>query len=359
MPGPGGGGRSGGGGRGGFSGGSRGGGFSGGRSSGGSRGGSFGGGHPGGGFHGGGSFGGGHPGGGFHGGGHHGGFHGGPPMGGGWHFGPRRHYSSGGGCCGGFVGMLAIGLFIFFFIIYLMLPAGNTEITFGDTDGYDEELFQDYANSQYEKEFGRTDAYEDNLLITVLVEDEEYYNFYYIAWVGDHIETDINWMLGGNDTELGQAMSSSISETSYKYSLDSNLAQVVYSLADEIQALNLESSFICDEDHVQVKSHLTNHSRVDMTEETVNDALTAFTDATGIPIVIVVEDMDAVFGSTKPAEMVSGGPSGHSSSFGLVGILIVGAVIVIVVTVFVNRRKKTGNELDDGGNDSRYKDFDF
>lgn len=258
--------------------------------------------------------------------------------------------------------MIIIGLFILFLVIYIMLPAGNTEITFNDSDGYNEELFQDYTNSQYEKEFGSSDAYEDNLLITVLVEDEEYYNFYYIAWVGDHIDTEINWMMGDNDTELGRAMTSSISETNYKYSLDSDLAAVMKTMTEEIQALGLESSFICDEDHAQVKSHLTNHTSLDMTEETVNDALTAFTDATGIPVVIVVEDMDDVFGSTKPAEQVPGSPAmpgGSKGSFGLVGILIVGAVLVIAVTLFVNRRKKNTNEFDDGGNDTRYKDFDF
>lgn len=240
MAGPGGGGRAGGGGRG-FSGGSRGGGF------------------------------------------HGGGFHGGhAPVGGMY---PRR---GSGGCCGGFLGMLVLPLFVIFMVIYLLIPGCST-------NSYDEEKFQDYANEQYQAEFGASDAYEDNLLITVLVDEKEYYSYYYIAWVGDHVDTQINHMLGNNDTELGQAMEACISETSYKYSLDSGLAQVMETMTEKIRALNLESSFTCSENHAQVKSHLTNHSDVEMTEDTVNRALEAFTEATGIPVVIVVEDMNKVF----------------------------------------------------------------
>lgn len=220
------------------------------------------------------------PGGGGHSGGGGRGFnvrsHGGYP--GGHHGGFRR----GGGCCGGF---LAIPLMIIILLINLFSPGVK----------YDEEKFQDYANSQYQAEFGASGAYEDNLLITVLVDEEEYYAYYYIAWVGDHIDTQINHMLGNNETDLGKAFTDCISSESYKYSLDSGLAQVMETMTEKIQALNLESSFNCSENHAQVSSHLTNHSGMDLTADTVNRALEAFTEATGIPVVIVVENMNEVF----------------------------------------------------------------
>lgn len=159
---------------------------------------------------------------------------------------------------------------------------------------YDEEKFQDYADAQYAAEFGDSTAYEDNLLIVFLT-DEDYYSFSYIAWVGDHIATDINYMFGNEETELGQAMEASINTTSYKYSLDSNLAQVMETMEQKITAQGLDSSFKCEEEHVQVESHLTNKTSISMTEDTVNDALKNFTESTGIPVVIVVEDMDEVF----------------------------------------------------------------
>lgn len=192
-------------------------------------------------------------------------------------------------------------LFIVMFVFYscgsnvTREPENNVENNVESISvDYDEETFQDFANEMYEDEFGKSTAYEDNLLIVVLT-DEDYYDYYYIAWVGDHIATDINYMFGDNDTELGEAMSDSINATSYKYSLDSNLAQVIETMEQKITALGLTSSFKCEENHAQVESHLTNKTNIDMTEQTVNDALENFTETTGIPIVIVVEDVDDVF----------------------------------------------------------------
>ena len=288
MPGPGGGSHGGGGSRGG---------------------GGFGGSHGGGGFggpRGGGGFGGPHGGGfgGPHGGPHMGGFSG-PHMGGfGWRRRPPRYYG-GGGCLSGLLSMFLVPIVLILFIVMFVFYSCGSNVTREPENNvennvesisvdYDEETFQDFANEMYEDEFGKSTAYEDNLLIVVLT-DEDYYDYYYIAWVGDHIATDINYMFGDNDTELGEAMSDSINATSYKYSLDSNLAQVIETMEQKITALGLTSSFKCEENHAQVESHLTNKTNIDMTEQTVNDALENFTETTGIPIVIVVEDVDDVF----------------------------------------------------------------
>lgn len=299
MPGPGGGAHGGGGGR------SSGGSFGGG--------GGFGGGHHGGGFHGG------HHGGGFHGGHHrpprHGGFHG-PHFGGGWGggwFHRPRHYG-GGGCLGSLTGIiltpLIIILFIVFGLIYLFGNSVSVDINRNDAvidnnidaavdiydnSSYDENAFQDYADKVYAEEFGNSSAYEDNILLVFLTEDDHYYDYYYIAWVGDHIATDINYMFGNEETEFGVAVSNAITTSSYKYSLDANIAQIVNTMEQNISELNAEASFTCDEEHIQVESHLTNKTTIKLTEQTVNNALKSFTDSTGIPIVVVVEDIDDVF----------------------------------------------------------------
>ena len=274
---------------------------------------------PGGGGHSGGGGRGGFSGGGFSG-GHHGGHHH-VPMGGGWHIHRRRHVHVGGGCCGsifsGAVTLLILAFWIFGAVF---------------SDGYDEEKFQDFANSQYESEFGRASAYEDNLLITVLV-DEDYYNYYYIAWVGDHIDYEINSLLGNNYTTLGQLMKNNISETSYKYSLDTDLARVMQDLTVAVQSLGLEDSFTCSENHAQVKSHLTNRSQIDLTESTVNEALTDFTDATGIPVVVVVEDMDDVFGSASPKWQGAGTNYGGLVILAVMGVVLAGALIFAVKAI--------------------------
>ncbi len=302
-----------------------------------------GGGHGGGGGRGGagGGFGGGHHGGGF-GGGYH---HGGP------HMGHHRHYMRRrGGCFGGlFSSFFAIILVIILIIggAFSFVGSSFSAITQGGVVSYNEETFEDYTDAQYAAEFGSSSAYEDNLLITFLV-DEDYYSYYYIAWVGDHIATDINYMLGSNNTELGRAMSSCINESNYKYSLDSNLAQVINTMSNHITALELESSFTCSEEHEQVTSHLTNHSSMSLTEATVNDALTGFTEATGIPVVIVVEDMEDVFGKSIPISAII---------TALLTVAVVILVIVLVVNAFRRRRNQDGDDAYNG-NGRRYSDYD-
>lgn len=317
MPGPGGGARGGGGGRGGFSGGSRGGGFGGGP-----RGGGF----------------------------------GGPPMGGGWY--PRHRYY-GGGCFGGMLNMILgpiILILLVVFSLFSYVGSSVNSIVQGGNVRYDEEQFQDYADAQYAAEFGSSTAYEDNLLIVFLVDEEDYYSYNYIAWVGDHIATDINYMMGNNASELGQAMSSCINETSYKYSLDSNLAMVMETMAEKIEALGLESSFRCEEEHRQVESQLFNISGMEMTQSTVDDALEAFTEATGIPVVIVVEDMGSVFGtnSSAPAETTAAASpnivpfKGFRISVGTAVLLAVAVVaVVILVRNLLRRRKERKGDIPD------------
>lgn len=316
MPGPGGGGHGGGGGRGGSFGG--------------------GGGRTGGGFHGGGSF---------HGGHHrpHGGW--GMPMGG-WGWG-RRHYG-GGGCLGGLSSILFIPIFVIILFIFSLFGMFDNGVDVVINNGYDEEVFQDFAYDQYFEQFADSTATEDNLLIVFLT-TEEHYDFYYIAMVGDHIAKDINYLLGNNNTALGQAMNSCINETNYKYSLDSNLADVMQTMTETVTALALENSYDCSEDHLQVASRLVNNTDIPMTDSTVNHALEAFTDATGIPVVILVEDAQDVFGSE--ATTVGGGGNVRVSTIACV--ILIAVVVIVVIAV---SRKKGKN--DNSGKDSRYSDFD-
>ena len=317
MPGPGGGSRGGGG-------------FGGGGFGGGHRGGGFGGGRPGG-------FGGPHRG------GFHGGFYGMPFMGG-WY--PRRYY--GGGCFGGLLGMLFVPIIMILMVVMFLFSAvGDTVVTVsnGGVVSYDEEVFQDYADVKYAEEFGSSAAYEDNLLLVVLT-SEDSSSYCYIAWVGDHVAPEINYMMGSNGTQLGQAMNQSINTSSYKYSLDSNLAQVVKAMQTKIEALGLPSSFSCEEARSGARSHLTNLSQLSMTAETVNSALEAFTASTGIPMVIVVDEMEDVFGRSLPANKIG--------SFVISGIVLVIAIWLIVRAF---KRKRTDRDTEGYRRDPGYDNY--
>lgn len=319
MAGPGGGSRGGGGGRGGsFGGGGRGG-------MGGGRGGGFGG-RPGGGFR-------------------------GPrgPMFGGWGWGWRRpYYYGGGGCLGGLLGMLMLPLLLVIMAIALVISSLMSSFTILSDGGivpYDEEVFQDYANEQYYAEFGASGATEDNILIVFLTAENNY-DYCYIGWVGDHVATGINHLFGAEGTALGNAVAAAVPEN-YKYSLDSNLAQVMETLSAKIGSLGLSSSFTCKEEHGRVESHLTNLSELQLTEDTVNTALKAFTEETGISAVIVVDEMEDVFGKTIPT--------------GVIITLIIAAVIVIFAIVLivkaVRARKNGGNDPNGRQQNTQYTQY--
>ena len=103
-------------------------------------------------------------------------------------------------------------------------------------------------------------------------------------------------MFGNEQTELGEAMTTSISDY-HGYSLGGNLAQVVDKMTDKVVALGLESSFKEESDRTTVAySEIYNYSNCKFTVDTVNNSLENFTEKTGIPICIVVDNETTVFG---------------------------------------------------------------
>lgn len=297
-------------------GGSRGGGFGGGSFGGGSRGGGFGGG----------GFGGGRRG------GFHGGFYGG--------FGhrPRRYFYGGGGLFNALMFPIFITIIITAMLIS-MLADGFGSILNGGRIVYDEKEFERYANNAYISEFGTSSATEDNILIVFLT-NEEYDGYYTIAWVGDNVQYKINESFGDQTTAFGSAMHSSINSEYYEFSLASNLAMAVSKMTGTVEGMGLTSSFITKKDHGNMTpSHVTNKSELALNEETVNVALREFTEKTEIPIVIVIDTVENVFGkSFSPTDIVI-----------IIALLAlaVGMIIFIIKTVRKYKAEKNQNGRDD------------
>ena len=233
--------------------------------------------------------------------------------------------------------LLVVGI-----MLMAMVGTAFSNVSNGGVISYSEEAFQDYANTEYYKAFGNSKATEDNILIVVLT-NEESDGYYCIAWVGDNINDSINRMFGDDTTAFGQSIIASINDY-YAYSLDSNLAMVMNTMTDKVSDLGLQSSFKKTYSHENSpKSHLVNYTDLSLTEDTVNDALIAFTEETEIPVVIVVEDMETVFGKNIPVE----------DMFIIVILAALGVVaIVTIVRTVKNRSKfKDGNPEDDDKND--------
>lgn len=337
MAGPGGSGGSRGGG--GFGGGSFGGGSRGG--SGGFGGGSFGGSH-------GGSFGGSHNGGSF--GGHHGGHfgghhhhHHGP------HFwGPRRRVHVGGGFGGGCFSVVFILIFVLFIALWLFLPDEGVTINFGEEDMYNEATMQDYANDKYMQYFSSSSAVEDNILLVFLT-NEACDGYYTIAWVGDNISDEINYMFG-EYTEYIEAVYNNVDEY-FAYSLDSDLADVVDAMTKHVTDLGLESSFYWESDHSNLaESKFVNMTTMDLTTEIVHRAISDFTAKTGIPMVIVVDSAEKVFGAVTTTDntvtVEPAIPKLNSTLIITIAVIIVFFVVMGGIFIWTNKSKSKAKTKD-------------
>lgn len=252
----------------------------------------------------------------------------------------------------GLLGMLLAPIAILLVVVILMFSivgSAVSNVASGGIISYDERVFQDYADGQYRKEFGSSSEYDSNLLIVFLT-NEEMDGYYCIAWVGDNIRNDINQLFGDESTAFGRAMQNSVNTDYYAYSLDSNLAQVMATMKEQIQRMELLTSFQAGKTaDTTYTSHVTNYSNVSLTAQTVNEELEAFTEATQIPVVIVVDTMENVFGKTLPT----------STIVTLIVLAILAIVAVYMIVRAVRRRKEYENGGGDDSNNSYRGSSDF
>lgn len=213
----------------------------------------------------------------------------------------------------------------------------------GSGVNYDEATFQHAADAKYAEYFKAGNTYEDNILLYILVDESCEGQIYAIAWVGDNIRYEINNMFGADQTEFGRSLNNNIPNY-YAYSLDSNLAAVVNEMQAHIEALGLDSSF---KKEPAVKANSSESKLMDLTyrtsdggrvetdpqltASTVNDALAAFTETTGIRTVIAVDYIDNVFVSND----------GGCNSVDFTAIFAICAIVFLVVVVIaVNSKNK-------------------
>ena len=235
--------------------------------------------------------------------------------------------------------IIAVGVLLFGYV-----GSAITNVANGGYAYYDEQTLQAYADDQYAAEFSAYSNYENNLLIVFLAnEDSDGYDV--IAWVGDNIHSEINLMFGDETSTFGRIVQGTINREYYAYSLDSNLATVMDQMASRIEALGLESSFRTEKAPAPTaESHLTNHSSLSLTAETVNDSLKAFTEKTGIPVVIVVDTVENVYGKTIPAGDI----------FVLIILVAILALAIFMIVKAVKNRNNNGGNNGNNYNNGNY-----
>ena len=215
-------------------------------------------------------------------------------------FGRNRHRRYGRGHFGdihdgGFFAHIFMGIsFIFMGIVVLI--AFNTSIfgfDFYETQyKYDEEKIQHYTNDKYNEIYGDTNCYEDNILIVLLVEDEKYYDYYYCAWIGDHINSQYGNYFISDYSLLEQRMNNF--DEYYYYTLDYELASIIDRFNEDISN-GQYPCYICNCYNRDSISYVYNESRMNDSFNALTDAVNSFHEETGISMSFVIEDMDALF----------------------------------------------------------------
>ncbi len=223
----------------------------------------------------------------------------------------RPYYGFGGGFFGGLFGLFLLPVIILLLAAVFLITSIVSlisAIASGGVVQYSETKFQAYADEQYAAIYGGEyqEAYEDNILI-VFTTNETFDDYYAIAWVGDNISTKINLMFGDESTEFGAAMNRTIllENGGYKASLDKNLAMMIDLMKDYASGY---TSFIKESSSPHAEGQIINRDEdLSFTEETVKTALDDFYAETGIPISIVVEDEEDVFGKSIPVSYIISG----------------------------------------------------
>lgn len=243
-----------------------------------------------------------------------------------------------------FVPVIMIILIIFMLIGSFGSALGN--VASGGQVIYDESVMQEYADDRYYEVFGEYENYENNLLVVFLT-NEEYDGYYAIAWAGFNLESQIYNLFGDERAAFSQMLLSTVNDTYYKNSLSKDLQMTMDKLATKIESFGLSDSF--DDEFVyngeMPPSRLVNYSTLDMSEDLVNSALSDFTERTGIPAVIVVDEMEEAIGKKLLVQDIF-----------LVVILIglVALVIFMIVKAIKEKKKyggdKGGNASDNGNN---------
>lgn len=235
------------------------------------------------------------------------------------------------------MGMLIAPIILFVLvgaILIFSIVSTVSIVAQGGTVEYSESELQEYAGTEYAKAFkSLPDRYEDNLVIVFTVY-EDYDGYECIAYCGYNLDYRINEMLGSEGSDFYEIVRGSINENYYQNSLTTDFVAVSGKLSERIQRKNLDSSFTSAPTSTEaVESHLVNYTDLVIDSTTVNAALQKFTQETGIPVVIVVETGENVFGRTIPVLNI------------VILVVLIGALIFLGYVIIRNVVRKKREQI--------------
>ncbi len=251
-----------------------------------------------------------------------------------WFFAPHYYYRGGIGVLFAPVACLVIIFALIAVLLFAMTGVRNSV-------AYSEESAEEYALKQYETVFANEAGYEDKVLL-VFFTYENHVDYDYIAMVGDDLTNSVyNSLRGDDDSGLSRIMKRDISKIDYQTTLGRNLSSVVDDLNATIVSYGNPFRASCkDTVHVSGNSYLINQTELAIDQDMVDSSLVAFTEATGVEMVLLVEDAAEVFGyqSLVPIVIII-----------LFLLFIAGAVIYAMVRGMKARKNHQNNSGSNGG----------
>ncbi len=263
-----------------------------------------------GGFGGGGSRGGGYGGGGFGGGGyHHHHYH--RPYRGFFFFPWHRPYFGYGGFFGGFWGLFFLPIIILvlagIFLISSILSLVSV-IAQGGVVEFNLQKFKDYSYAEYTAAFSdeSPEDYEYNLLL-VFSTREGYDEYYTIAQVGNYLIDDVHYAFEENGP-YHASIERSLQAENYNESLDRDLYSIITALTSTVKSYG--DPYLRQRPKtptVPESKVIEKDENLEFTGEMTKEAVAKFTEETGIPLVLVIEDEEDIFGKGVPAHIIISG----------------------------------------------------
>ena len=226
-------------------------------------------------------------------------------------------------------------------LIFTSITSAFTTLSKGGETVFNSSKIEKYGMDKYAEIYDPTrEGYEDNILVVLLVETEDYCDYSFIGIVGNHVNSSVVNLFGNEQTALGRAIYGSMPDN-YANSLSLNLKSIISTLTQNVKNTYSSDDFDCNEEHNLSRSKLVNYSAIPIDETTINTVLAKFTEETGITMSFVIDEQVDVYGKTiSPGTII----------FALMGIaLIVVSIVLIVKTVKKNRGNNGGNNNGNNG----------
>ena len=186
---------------------------------------------------------------------------------------------------------------------------------------YEEDVIQNFADVCYQEQYKNLSSYEDNLII-VFLHGDDYEEYYYIGSSGNHLKPEIKELFGNKQSTLGNVINQNL-KNDYKKNLSFKLSFVIGYMRIKVSEVNSNNSFICSEEKEDYTSCMINKTDLVINESIIDEALTKFTNETGIPITFVIEDAE---------DVLNKGISKTS-----IVLIIISSFVLLILLLFVDR----------------------